>query len=216
MVNTTSEEHNMAHIDDSRRALPGGATAKLRPEGVATLVRSAATGDRSAWNQLVEQFSGLVWAVARSHRLSTADAADVAQTTWLRLVEHVEDLQDPGRVGAWLATTARRECLRILRTSGRQVPYGDELPEPRSEAPEPDEELFRSERDATLRWAFGRLRPDDQALLRMLMVDPGPSYGEISEALDMPIGSIGPTRGRCLQRLRRELELLEAGSRSPV
>src|SRR5215210_6631372 len=85
------------------------------PRGdVAGLVRAAAAGNEPAWNRLVETYAGLVWAVARSHQLSEADAADVAQATWLRLVEHLDDLHEPERVGAWLATTARRECLRIV------------------------------------------------------------------------------------------------------
>src|SRR3954449_1219324 len=95
---------------------------------VADLVRAAAEGDRDAWDALVDRFNGLVWSVARSHRLSTVDASDVVQTTWLRLVEHLGRLQEPERVGAWLATTARRESLRTLRHSARQVPT-DEVPE---------------------------------------------------------------------------------------
>ena len=95
---------------------------------VAELVRAAAEGDQAAWNGLVDRYNGLVWSVARSHRLSMADASDVVQTTWLRLVEHLGRLQDPERVGAWLATTARRESLRALRHSARQVPT-EELPD---------------------------------------------------------------------------------------
>src|SRR5262245_50547155 len=92
---------------------------------VAELVQAAADGDRDAWDALVDRFNGLVWSVARSHRLSTIDASDVVQTTWLRLVENLGRLQDPERVGAWLATTARRESLRALRHSARQVPTED-------------------------------------------------------------------------------------------
>src|SRR3954470_24288197 len=95
---------------------------------VAELVRAAADGDQAAWHGLVDRYNGLVWSVARAHRLSTVDASDVVQTTWLRLVEHLGRLQDPERVGAWLATTARRECLRTLRHSARQVPT-EEVPE---------------------------------------------------------------------------------------
>src|SRR5258705_49296 len=92
---------------------------------VAELVRAAAEGDQAAWNGLVDRYNGLVWSVARSHRLAMADASDVVQTTWLRLVEHLGRLQDPERVGAWLATTARREALRALRHSARQVPTAE-------------------------------------------------------------------------------------------
>src|SRR4051812_7204185 len=95
---------------------------------VAELVRAAAEGDQAAWNRLVDRYNGLVWSVARSFRLSPADASDVVQTSWLRLVEHLGRLQEPERVGSWLATTARRECLRTLRQSARQLPT-EELPD---------------------------------------------------------------------------------------
>src|SRR5262245_9976837 len=167
---------------------------------VAELVQAAADGDRDAWDALVDRYNGLVWSVARSHRLSTVDASDVVQTTWLRLVEHLGRLQDPERVGAWLATTARRECLRTLRHSARQVPT-EELPEATGDV-KLDAAMLTKERDRALWQAFGALSERCQTLLRLLVADPPPSYDEISAALDMPIGSIGPTRQRCLERLR--------------
>jgi len=176
------------------------------PRGdVTRLVRAAAAGDEPAWNRLVETYAGLVWAVARSHRLSDADAAEVSQATWLRLLEHVYDLHDPERVGAWLATTARRECLRVVRAGNRQLPYGDDLPEPVDRDSCVEDALLTGDRDAALWAAFGRLRSSDRALLRLLTADPQPSYEGISAALDMPVGSIGPTRARALERLRAEL-----------
>lgn len=199
MVHPTSKERDMSNTETERDA------------GVAQLVRAAAGGDQKAWDSLVERYAGLVWAVIRGHRLTGADAADASQTTWLRLVEHAHGLQDPARVGAWLATTARRECLRVLRGSGRQIPYGDDLPEPVSDDESVADDLLRNERDAQLWEAFGRLPQRDQALLRMLVADPAPSYREIADALDMPVGSIGPTRARCLERLRREREAVTEG-----
>jgi RNA polymerase sigma factor (sigma-70 family) len=169
---------------------------------VERIVRSAAEGDDAAWEELVARFGGLVWAVARSHRLSSADAADVVQCTWLRLVQHLGELRNPAAVGGWLATTARRECVRVLHASKQQVPCADELLERPADEPALDADLLRRERDALLWQAVGRLRPEDQALVRMLATDPPPSYSEISAALGMPTGSIGPTRARCLQRLR--------------
>jgi len=179
-----------------------------RPGGSSTapecLVRAAARGDAGAWDELVDRYTGLVWAVARAHRLSAADAADVAQTTWLRLVEHLGRLKTPAAVGAWLATTARRECLHVLRQASRCQP-SEAVPEPEAtERPDADAPLLLAERDATLWRAFTRLPARDQALLRLLTADPRPSYDEIGLALDMPIGSIGPTRARALERLRRE------------
>jgi RNA polymerase sigma factor (sigma-70 family) len=154
------------------------------------------------------EFGGLVWAVTRAYRLSHADAAEVAQITWMRLVEHVDRLQDPARLGPWLATTAKRECLRVLRRGGRIVLWGDNLPERACEAPEHGTVLVEQERDDVLWKAFESLQPRDRALLRMLIADPRPSYAEISAALDIPIGSIGPTRARALEKLRREVECL--------
>lgn len=169
---------------------------------VERLVRAAAGGDGAAWDELVARFGGLVWAVARSHRLSNADAADVVQTTWLKLVQYLGDLRNPAAVGGWLATTARRECVRVLNAAKQQVPCGDDLLDRATDEPPLDADLLREERDALLWRAVAGLRPEDQALVRMLAADPPPSYSEIGAALGMPTGSIGPTRARCLQRLR--------------
>jgi RNA polymerase sigma factor (sigma-70 family) len=185
-----------------------GNTTVERRDGAAVtrLVHDAARGDHAAWDALVDEFAGLVWAVARAHRLSDADAADVAGATWLALVENLDRLREAERVGAWLATTARRESLRVLRCAKRQVPTGDELADEPADVPHLGADLLTDERDAVLWRAFERLPGRDQALLRMLVADPQPSYEEISAALQMPIGSIGPTRARSLERLRRELE----------
>lgn len=178
---------------------------------VAAQVRAAAAGDAGAWSDLVARFNGLVWSVARGHGLSTADAGDVVQTTWLRLVERLDTIREPERVGAWLATTARRESLQTLRRSGRQIPTDDHYQlEPRQRDEQPVEAaLLRAERDRMLWQAVDELAPMCRQLLRVLMADPVPSYEQVGAALDMPVGSIGPTRGRCLQRLRTLVE--EAG-----
>jgi RNA polymerase sigma factor (sigma-70 family) len=176
---------------------------------VGVLVHAAAGGDQQAWSVLVDRYSKLVWAIARNHRLSADDAAEVSQTTWLKLAEHIDRLQDPSKVGGWLATTTRHEALRVLRGAGRQIPMGDDMPEPECPAVELDDELLRSERDTLLWQAFSRLPARDQALLRLLVSDPMPSYEEIGAAMGMPVGSVGPTRARCLERLRREAEIVE-------
>ena len=170
---------------------------------VGELVRLARAGDRGAWESLVDRFSGLVWATTRSHRLNDADAADVLQTTWLRLLEHLDDLRNPDAVAAWLATTARNECLRVLRHQARQVPTQDDrIPEDTIPGTL-DARLLADERGVALWRAFATLSARCQALLRMLAADPAPHYEDVSFALAMPLGSIGPTRGRCLQSLRR-------------
>jgi RNA polymerase sigma factor (sigma-70 family) len=168
------------------------------------LVRGARDGDEAAWNALVDEFAGLVWSIARAHRLGAADAADVSQTCWLRLAEHLDRIREPERVGAWLAATARNECLRVLRRSQRELALGDDLPEPAGPpAPSAAAALIRDERAAALWEAFALLPERCATLLRVLMADPPPSYEDVAAALDMPIGSIGPTRARCLERLRR-------------
>jgi RNA polymerase sigma factor (sigma-70 family) len=178
------------------------------------LVTSAASGDAGAWKVIVERFSGLVWSVVRAYRLGSADAADVFQTTWLRLAEHIGRIEQPDRVGAWLATAARRECLQCLRSAGRTVPTDDAS---RLEGPpvldNPTEAaILRAEQQqedaarAVALWrAVGLLSARCQQLLRILMASPPPSYAEIAAGLGLPVGSIGPTRARCLQTLREQL-----------
>ncbi len=176
---------------------------------IAGLVQGAAAGESRAWDALVERFAGLVWGVARGYGLSQADAADVSQTTWLRLAEHLHRLRDPERVGGWLATTARNESLRVQRLARRHVPV-EAIAEVPSEAAtgEAEGRLLDQERDAALWRAFESLSGPCKVLLRTLMADPAPSYVEVSAVLDMPIGSIGPKRSRCLQHLRNSAALL--------
>ena len=179
--------------------------AHLTETSLSRLVRDAKLGDHRAWDALVARYGGMVWAVARAHRLGDADAADASQATWLKLLEHVGDIKDPNALGGWLGTTARRECLRILRHSARVDPLADVGGRDAiaDGGPELDERLLTSERDGHLWRAFEELALRDQGLLRMLAADPAPSYEEIGAALGMPIGSIGPTRARALARLRR-------------
>ncbi len=170
----------------------------------ADLVAAAAGGDRSAWEQLVERYERLVFSVARSFRLSTADAADVSQTVWLRFAEHLDRLSDPERAGSWLATTTRRECLRLLKRSDRVV-LSDDLDQTVDLAADVDERVLRAERQDAVRSALARIPERCQRLLGLLVADERPSYRSISAELDLPVGSIGPTRARCLDHLRREM-----------
>jgi RNA polymerase sigma factor (sigma-70 family) len=165
---------------------------------------AACGGDQHAWDSIVTAYAGLVWSVARGYRLSAADAADVFQGTWLRLVEHLGDIRDGSRLGGWLATTARREALTLLRRAGRDVPVdtAEEFGDIASDGTAMDERLIRDEEQRILWQAFARLTANCQRLLRIIFSDPPPRYEEISAALDMPIGSIGPTRSRCLASLQ--------------
>jgi RNA polymerase sigma factor (sigma-70 family) len=184
---------------------------RLAPDEAARLMALAASGDRRAWESLVDAYSGMIWMIARNHRLGHGDAADVSQTTWLRLLEHIDRLNDPGHVGAWLATTARRESLRVQARSKRTVLVADhdELePARRGDAAVDgvDAALLLDERREEVRAALARLPERCQLLMRLLMTEPPLSYEEVSAALGMPIGSIGPTRARCLARVRALLD----------
>ncbi len=171
---------------------------------VASLVRHAADGDRHAWEGLVDQYARLIWSITVDFKLTESDASDVAQTTWLRLLQHIDRIEYPDRVGSWLAATARNECLRSLAARKRVVPVHDDVELTSVVAHEPgvDERLLADERDQVVRDALSRLPRRWQRLLEMLMADPPVSYADISDELGLPVGSIGPTRGRCLARLR--------------
>lgn len=178
------------------------------PVDVAVLVRRAAAGDRVAWERLVDQYGRLIWAMTRDFRLPESDAADVFQATWLRLLEHIDRLQYPERVGSWIATTARHECLRMVAARKKVVLVQDDssLSAAFGHGPEADERLLAEERAVAVRDALSRLPWRWQRLLELLMADPPASYAEISDQLGLPVGSIGPTRGRCLARLKVLLE----------
>lgn len=181
---------------------------RLAPEDVAGELAAAATGDRLAWERIVESYAGLVWSVARQHNLAGADVSDVCQTVWLRLVENIDRIEDPARLGSWLATTSGRECLRVIARAKRMVPVADSsqlLSGRAADLPPLDAGLLRGERAEEVRAALGGLPERCQRLLALLMQDPPPSYETISSTLGMPVGSIGPTRARCLRRLQRLL-----------
>jgi RNA polymerase sigma factor (sigma-70 family) len=192
------------------RHVRGGAACEAVPAraDVAELVRRATDGDWWAWERLIDQYGRLIWATAHSFKLAESDAADVVQATWLRLLENIHRLEYPERVGSWLAATARHECLRSLTARKKIVLSLDETPLDRVELHEPeiDERLLAEERAQTVREALSRLPRQWQRLLELLMADPPASYAEISDQLGLPMGSIGPTRGRCLERLRVMLQ----------
>jgi RNA polymerase sigma factor (sigma-70 family) len=165
------------------------------------VVRAAAAGDSNAFSNLVERFGRRVRAIARVHRLTAHDVEDVMQTTWLRLFQHVGSIRDPDAVGAWLETTARRESLRIIRSSTRERLTDDALLLD-SPVPSVEEQHLAAQARAALPAAMEQLPDRQRELLAMLLRDPSPSYAEISRTLGIPIGSIGPTRGRCIARLR--------------
>lgn len=171
---------------------------------IAGTVRQAANGDLRAWNRLVDQYARLIWSITAKFKLGDSDAADVVQTTWMRLIEHIDRIEQPDRVGSWLASTARNECLRHVGARKRIVLVREdgELDSACQPGPEIDEALLATERARDVREAMAHLPAQWRRLMELLMADPPLSYAEISAELGLPIGSIGPTRGRCLAKLR--------------
>lgn len=181
---------------------------------LSSLVPAAREGDQHAWNAIVERFLPLVGAIIRSHRLSQADGDDVNQTVWLRLVEHLGALREPDALPGWIRTTTRNECLRLLGARGRVRPV-DPQADVGLDATVPDlagVELVAAERRQALRDALAELPAARRDLLLLLLEDPPPGYEEISARLGIPIGSIGPTRARALEQLRRTRSLQSLGA----
>ncbi len=184
---------------------PSGKGGAVRsPDELSVLLANAAAGSQSAWNEIVDRYTNLLWTIGRTHRLDASAIHDVIQTTWLRLIENLDSIRDPERLAGWLATTARRECRHMLEYSGREVVAWDVeiLIEADDTAPPLDAGLLESERDAMLWDCFRRLPERCQGFLRILTSADRSSYTDVSAALGVPIGSIGPTRLRCLTRLR--------------
>ncbi len=194
-------------------AVPKGPVPEREYEDgdLADVVVAAIDGDPLAWNALTQRFGGMIKAIARGCRLNEADVAEVHQTTWLRLVENIGRIKQHTRIGAWLATTARRESLRIVRAKGRvSFDHDGLMDRPDVNATPLDARPLADERSEAVRRAFALLPPHCQRLMGILAGDDPPSYKEISKRLSMPIGSIGPTRGRCLEHLRRILDEIGA------
>ncbi|MFF4043007.1 MULTISPECIES: RNA polymerase sigma factor [unclassified Streptomyces] len=189
----------------------GGAVDRTE---VGALVRSAVDGDAAAWKALVEGMSPLVWSVVRAHRLSDADGHEVYQTTWFRFAQHLGRLREPDKAGSWLASTARHECLKVLKGLTRLTLTDDpQVLDRASEERTPEQTLIDAEEDADQAERIRRLWQEFEALgercrqlLRVLMASPPPSYLEVSAALGIAVGSIGPLRQRCLRRLRARLD----------
>jgi RNA polymerase sigma factor (sigma-70 family) len=169
------------------------------------LATRARDGDARAWDALVERYAPLIWSLCRRYRLDSADAEDVGQSVWLRLLDQLDKIRDPAAVAGWIATTTRRECLRVVRAAGSH-PVSFPLDAERiadEQSGLAEELVLAAERQAALREAYAELPTDCQRLVAMLIADPPMPYTEISTMLSMPIGSIGPTRSRCLDKMRR-------------
>ena len=187
------------------------------PEPLSTLVPAAREGDQHAWDAIVDRFLPLVGAIVRGHRLSEADGDDVSQTVWLRLVEHLGALREPDALPGWIRTTTHNECLRLLAARGRVRPV-----DPQEDAGArggldavaddvAGDDLLAAERRQLLREALAELPEGRRALLLLLLEDPPVGYEEIGRRLGIPVGSIGPTRARALDQLRRTRALRGLG-----
>jgi RNA polymerase sigma factor (sigma-70 family) len=185
---------------------------------VVELVDAADSGDAEAWHALVDRYAGLVVSVARGFRPAAEDVADVSRTVWLRTVENLPRLRLPQALPAWLITVTRNECLRMPERASRLRPGGGTTPagSPDPDQPDIDARLRRAEREAALREAFATLPARDKRLLALLLADPPPSYQEVSVILGVPIGTIGPTRRRTIERLRSSPPLAAPMSTEPA
>ena len=174
---------------------------------VTDLVTRAANGDKQAWDALVERYAPLIWSICRRHQLGEADADNIGQAVWLQLVSHLDRIRNPAALAGWLAATTRRECVKARRQERgsqaiRHMLHAETIPD--EHAGTAEQELLLTERHAALREAFSRLPPDCQRLIALLVEDPPVPYAQISATLGIPVGSIGPSRGRCLDKLRRD------------
>jgi RNA polymerase sigma factor (sigma-70 family) len=181
--------------------LPG-----MRPD-FTELVDRVRGGDATAWDAIVEGLQGIVWSTLSGFRLSAEDRNDVFAAAFFRLYERIDTIREPQKLPGWMATTTRHEALGVARSRQRTEPR-DDLGEREQVSRPLDEQLLDDELHTAVRAAFSRLSPSHQELLRLLTTEPPLSYDEIAELLDIPRGSIGPTRQRCLERLRATPELL--------
>lgn len=170
------------------------------------VVDAARRREPGAWDELLARYGGLVRRVVGSYRLQQADAADAVQNTWLRALERLDSLRDPERLGGWLATTADRECLALLRRAQREVPDERADGERPGVIPGPEAQVVDEEARRAVGAAVAGLSGRRQALVQALFFQPELAYVEVSEVVGIPVGSIGPTRGRALRNLRCTLE----------
>ncbi len=200
-------ELQLVRTRPARPATDGGGDGGGDGAAVARLARAAAAGDERAWQALVERFTPALRAAAHGFRLANVDIDDVVQNTWLAAFRHIDQLKKPEAIGGWLMVTVRREALRSLQRQVREV-LTDDPPVPAAPVgAQPDSIVIETERQQALRAAVRRLPSRQRRLLATLLAAPGTSYADISSRLDMPVGSIGPTRDRGLERLRHDCAL---------
>ena len=176
---------------------------------IGELVAAVRDGESEAWNEVVRRYAGLVAAVARRHRLQECDVADAVQNTWMRAVERFDTLREPDRLGAWLAAVTARESLALIRRAQREPVAGEELPDAPAPGPGPEATAVLADARRAVARSLDTLDERWRRLAGELFIDPDRGYRQVAQAMGMPVGSIGPTRGRLLRELRLRLE--EAG-----
>jgi RNA polymerase sigma factor (sigma-70 family) len=198
---TAKSEMRFTERDNDRHH--GRNVVKLDTGNVSNLLQQALAGDNNAWNALIKRFSGLVHRVARQYGLNPADTSDVSQTVWLRLYENAGRIREPDRLGTWVAVVARRECAIILRrTSAEDLIDNPDMLDGPAGARGHDHQLIVRERNAMLWKAVEELPARGRSLIILLATDPLVSYQRAAWELGMAVGSVGPTRRRCLSLLR--------------
>ena len=204
----------LRHCTQNHPAAPGPAAATDGAiAGDAGLAERIKAGDALAWRELIDRHEPLLRRIARQYRLSSQDADDVIQFTWLRCLEHIDQLSQADRVRGWLATICRRECLRLATKGPRDVPMDESivigLIDRARQAPDPSAEAVLRESSARLSRAVTALTDRQRLVLLELLAREGHGYLDVSSRLGLPVGSIGPTWQRALARLRRDPELAD-------
>jgi RNA polymerase sigma factor (sigma-70 family) len=183
----------------------------------AELLGAASKGDDDAWEQIIARYESLINAICRRHRLASHDAHDVSQYVWMQLVRHVNKLRDPRALCGWISATATHRCYEILRTYKRSVSVDPlaigslDLVDSAAKRTDSeslfgiDDDLLRAEQRRALRQALADLTETQQQLLLFLVADPPVPYCEISRRMNLPVGSIGPTRARLLRKLQNSV-----------
>lgn len=171
------------------------------------LRQQAMAGSERAWRSLVDTLKGVAWKVLNSYDISAEDRNDAFASTFFHLFERLESIREPAKLPGWVATTARNEANAAYRRQRRLNPMA-EVPTRAVATIDPGERMEDDQLHSAIGRAFGRLSPEHQALMRLLTADPPVPYEDVSRLLGIPIGSIGPTRQRCLQRLRNSPELI--------
>jgi RNA polymerase sigma factor (sigma-70 family) len=183
-----------------------GEFQRIAEAELTAIARGAARGDEQAWHSLVTRMDRQLRGVARGFGLAPSDVEDAVQTTWLRALEHVARLNDPGAIAAWLVTTVRREAMRTLQRGTREV-LVDGVPTDHRAEPSPESVVMARAQHCAVRDAVGRLGGRQRELMTSMLDCDTPDYGYLSSSLRMPVGSIGPTRNRALTRLRADPRL---------